>query len=153
VVSTGGLPVAQVAAAVGAPLPSNARLAAYLPYERLLPLTSVVVTNGGFGGVLQALRYAVPLVVAGDTADKPEVAARVRRVGAGIDLHSGTPSPRRLRRAVRKVLDDPSYRDHAGRISRHIQALGDPRGGIADVLELSATAPAHRATSGTPSDG
>ena len=36
-----------------------------------------MLTNGGYGGVQYALAHGVPLVVAGDTEDKPEVAARV----------------------------------------------------------------------------
>ena len=43
----------------------------------LLPRTDVLVTNGGYGGVQQALAHGVPLVVAGRTEDKVEVAARV----------------------------------------------------------------------------
>ena len=55
-----------------------------------------MVTNGGYGGVQQALAHGVPLVVAGDSEDKPEVAARVRWSGVGIDLRRGDPSPAQL---------------------------------------------------------
>ncbi|QHC69683.1 nucleotide disphospho-sugar-binding domain-containing protein [Rathayibacter sp. VKM Ac-2801] len=105
VVSTGLAPVASLG-----PLPENARAAEFLPYDLLLPLTSVVVTNGGFGGTLQALSHGVPLVVAGAAEDKPEVAARVAHAGAGIDLRTGQPSPEALRDAVADVLREPSYR-------------------------------------------
>jgi UDP:flavonoid glycosyltransferase YjiC (YdhE family) len=46
----------------------------------------------------------VPLVVAGDTEDKPEVAARVTWSGVGITLRTGRPRPDRLRAAVRRRL-------------------------------------------------
>jgi UDP:flavonoid glycosyltransferase YjiC (YdhE family) len=46
----------------------------------------------------------VPLVVAGDTEDKPEVAARVAWSGVGITLRTGRPRPDRLRAAVRRRL-------------------------------------------------
>lgn len=135
VVATGGRSPSAVADAVGGALPANVRLAAYLPYDRLLPRTSVVVSNGGYGGVLQSLRFGVPLVVAGASEDKPEVAARVRRVGAGIDLRTGSPTPRRVRRAVRRVLDDPAYRRGARALQEVIGDLGDPRSTVADALE------------------
>lgn len=61
VVSTGGMSGRAVRDAVGGQLPANVRMAAYLPYEQLLPYTDVVVSNGGYGGVQLALRYAVPL--------------------------------------------------------------------------------------------
>ena len=63
------------------------------PTTCLLPHVDAMVTNGGYGGVQQALAHGVPLVVAGDSEDKPEVAARVQWSGAGINLHTGRPSP------------------------------------------------------------
>ena len=72
-------------------MPANARQAPFLPYDRLLPRTSVTVTNGGWGGVLASLAAGVPLVVAGGTLDKPEIARRVAWSGTGVDLRTGTP--------------------------------------------------------------
>lgn len=72
-----------------------------------------MLTNGGYGGVQMALAQGVPVIVAGTTEDKPEVAARVAWSGAGIDLKSATPSPASVRAAVRRVLGDPSFRNRA----------------------------------------
>ena len=85
-------------------LPANVRLERFVPHDLLLPHVDVMVTNGGYGGVQQALANGVPLVVAGDSEDKPEVAARVQWSGAGINLHTGRPSPAMVARAVRRVL-------------------------------------------------
>ena len=85
-------------------LPANVRLERFIPHDLLLPHADVMVTNGGYGGVQQALANGVPLVVAGDSEDKPEVAARVQWSGAGINLHTGRPSPAMVARAVRRVL-------------------------------------------------
>jgi MGT family glycosyltransferase len=115
------------------PLPPNARAARYLPYDELLPRTDVVVTNGGFGGVQAALAAGVPLVVAGGTEDKPEVAARVAWTGAGIDLRTGTPDAVAVGRAVQRVLADPGYRSAARRIAADA-ATHDPFGEIAAEL-------------------
>ena len=68
---------------LGFPLPPNTYVAEYLPHDVLLPKVDVMVTNGGYGAVQRALSTGVPLVVAGDTEDKPEVAARVAWSGAG----------------------------------------------------------------------
>ena len=69
------------------------RLERFIPHDRLLPHVDVMVTNGGYGGVQQALANGVPLVVAGDSEDKPEVAARVHWSGTGVNLRTGRPSP------------------------------------------------------------
>lgn len=94
-------------------LPRNVFHAPFLPYDQLLPRISLMVTNGGFGGVQLALAEGVPLVVAGTTEDKPEVAARVERSGAGLSLRTSTPSERVLKAAVREVLDSPGFRRRA----------------------------------------
>ena len=113
VVSLGGRP-----ADVLGDVPGNARVAEYLPYDALLPVTDVMVTNGGFGGVQHALAHGVPLVVAGDTEDKPEVAARVAWAGVGVNLKTGRPDASAVRTAVRRVLDTPAYRSRAGAMAR-----------------------------------
>jgi UDP:flavonoid glycosyltransferase YjiC (YdhE family) len=121
-------------------LPDNARLERFLPHDVLLPRVDVMVTNGGYGGVQQALAHGVPLVVAGDSEDKPEVAARVQWSGTGINLHTGRPSKAMVSRAVRRVLTRPSYRARARALQEEIAAC-DPLGDItARLAELCATA-------------
>ncbi|MFL5251458.1 MAG: nucleotide disphospho-sugar-binding domain-containing protein [Rhodopila sp.] len=105
VVTAGGRPVE----AIPGPIPGNARLASYLPFEWILPKTDVFVTNGGYGSVNQAMSFGVPLVTAGLTEDKADVNARVAWSGVGIDLATNAPTPQGLRDAVRTVLDARSY--------------------------------------------
>lgn len=101
-------------------LPSNVRVAEFLPYDELLPRCAVMISNGGYGGVNHALRYGVPLVAVGASEDKREVAARVAWSGVGIGYARSSISPRRLRWAVRTVLAEPRYRDRAGELAAEI---------------------------------
>lgn len=135
VAATGGRPQSQLIELLGAPLPPNARVAEFLPYEQLLPRTDLMITNGGYGGVQQALRHGVPLVVAGATEDKPEVAARVEWSGVGVNLRTGRPSPRRVRRAVRAVLRERRYQAQASKLQRCISRLDDPVSTIVATVE------------------
>lgn len=118
VVSTGGRPVD----ALPAELPANVRVAEYLPYDRLLPEVDVFVTNGGFGGVQQALAQGVPLVVAGQTEDKVEVSARVGWTGVGINLRTNAPKPGQVAEAVHRVLVEPAFRDGARQVGEAMRA-------------------------------
>jgi UDP:flavonoid glycosyltransferase YjiC (YdhE family) len=102
-------------------IPANARVASYLPYRAVLPYTDVMISNGGFGGVHTALSAGVPLIVAGQTEDKPDVTARVAWAGAGVNLRTGHPEPDALRAAVDTVLRDHAYRDAARRIQREYE--------------------------------
>ncbi len=114
-------------------LPPNVRLERFIPHDLLLPHVDVMVTNGGYGGVQQALADGVPLVVAGDSEDKPEVAARVHWSGTGVNLHTGRPSVAMVARAVRRVLARPSYRERARALQAEIAAT-DPLGAISAAL-------------------
>jgi UDP:flavonoid glycosyltransferase YjiC (YdhE family) len=108
-------------------LPDNVRAAAFLPHDLLLPLVDAMVTNGGWGGVLAAVQAGVPLVVAGGSLDKPEVARRVAWSGVGIDLRTGRPGPAKLRRAVAQVLDRPELRRRARELATGLIAAGGTR--------------------------
>lgn len=108
-VTLGGKPVA----ALPGPLPGNVRVAAYLPFEWALSKTDAFVTNGGYGSINQALSFGVPLVTAGRLADRGDVGARVAWSGVGINLATDTPTPDALRSAVRRVLDEPQFRERA----------------------------------------
>jgi UDP:flavonoid glycosyltransferase YjiC (YdhE family) len=139
VAATGGRPVGDVVRAMGGRLPSNARVEEYVPYDELLPKTDVFVTNGGFGGVQRALAAGVPLVVAGATEDKPEIAARVQWAGYGIDLRTGTPTPEQVRGSVRQVLADDALRRRVEVLRDRMDTLPDPVDVIWDTLaELAA---------------
>jgi UDP:flavonoid glycosyltransferase YjiC (YdhE family) len=127
VATAGGRPVD----AIPGPIPANARLASYLPFEWLLPKVDILVTNGGYGSVNQAMSFGIPLVTAGLTEDKADVNARVAWSGVGIDLATNEPTPQALREAVRTVLEAPIYRrraslmaDEFGRIDTRSVVLG-----------------------------
>ncbi|MEZ0448578.1 nucleotide disphospho-sugar-binding domain-containing protein [Cellulomonas sp. ICMP 17802] len=102
--------------------PANVRATPFVPFERLLPLVDVMVTNGGFGGVQQALAAGVPVVVAGRTEDKAEVGARVAWSGVGLALPTDRLTDRttsqEVRRGVRRVLDNPSFARRAAELAQ-----------------------------------
>ena len=134
VVTTGGVPAPAVEALFGRPLPGNARVSPFIPYDLLLPHVDLCVTNGGYTGVTTALHHGVPLVQAGSTEEKAEIGARVRWSGAGVRVRSTSPGTLRVRRAVRTALHDPGYRSAAGRIGAELRRHDAAEEG-ADLLE------------------
>lgn len=143
VVATGGRPIADLG-----PLPANVRAAEYLPYDRLFPRLAAFVTNAGYGGLHYALAHGVPIVAAGRTEDKVETTARVAWSGAGINLKTQRPGARAVRRAVRRVIIDPSYRRASTRIGAEILAAPGAAGieaVLAELIGQSAANPGSRA--------
>lgn len=136
VVSTGGRPPEQLGLTA---LPANTRVGTFLSYPDLLPRTAVMLTNGGYGGVQMALSYGVPVVVAGTTEDKPEVAARVAWAGAGLNLKTDAPTPEQIRIAVRRLLIDGRYRAQAQRLQAEYAACDPVIRGATLIERLAAT--------------
>ncbi|KAK8084788.1 hypothetical protein PG997_006059 [Apiospora hydei] len=115
---------AQLGSSLQAQATTNVRIAPWVPYDQLLPLCSALVTNGGYGSVTQALAAGVPLVCAGTSEDKKDTAARVRHVGAGVDLGTERPGVESMRAAVRAVLEDATYKANAVRMRDELRAQG-----------------------------
>ena len=134
---TGGPPVARLG-----PLPANGRAAEFIPFDLLMPKISLMVTNGGFGGIHHALGHGIPLIVAGDTEDKSEIAARVAWAGAGIDLRTGNPDEDQIRDAVKSILGPGSYRERAESIGKEIRA-SNALGKIAATVQASSVGDGH----------
>ncbi len=99
-------------------VPSNAHVVEWLPYSALLPHVDVMITNGGYGGVHHALSYGIPVVVAGESSDKAEVAARVAHAGVGVNLRTAYPDTGLIAAAVRRI--DGTHRDAARRLGHQI---------------------------------
>ncbi len=119
IATAGGRPIE----AIPGPIPANARLASYLPFEWALAKADAFVTNGGYGSVNQALSFGLPIVTAELTQDKAEVNARVAWSGVGINLATNQPRPEAVREAVRAVLDKPNYRIHAASMAAEYAAI------------------------------
>jgi UDP:flavonoid glycosyltransferase YjiC (YdhE family) len=129
VVTAGGRPID----AIPGPIPANALLASYLPFEWVLPKVDVFVTNGGYGSVNQAMSFGIPLVTAGLTEDKADVNARVAWSGVGINLATNEPTPQALREAVRAVLDKPDYRRRAASMAAEFGGI-DTRSAVLRIV-------------------
>jgi UDP:flavonoid glycosyltransferase YjiC (YdhE family) len=90
--------------------------------EPLLAEAAVVVTGGGHGMIVRALTAGVPLVLVPGSGDV-ELARRAERLGAAVLLRRL--SPRSLRRAVDRVVDDRAYASAARQVA-HTVASADP---------------------------
>jgi UDP:flavonoid glycosyltransferase YjiC (YdhE family) len=134
VVTTGQAEPGDVYGALGGHLPGNVLLTRFAPYDLLLPHVSTFVTNGGYTGVTLALAHGVPLVQAGMTEEKHEIARRIEWTGVGVRLGTTRPRPQAVASGVRTVLAEPRYREAAARI-RAEMAQHDAGAEGADLLE------------------
>lgn len=137
VATTGGRDPASVPGEV----PQNAVVCAWVDYAQLLPHMDVMVTNGGYGGVHEALRHGIPLVLAGAQQDKAAIGTRVRLSGAGLAVAEMSPGERTIDRMVGQVLHDESYRRAARRLADDMAAAPGLAGAVAAVESVLPSRP------------
>jgi UDP:flavonoid glycosyltransferase YjiC (YdhE family) len=105
----------------------------FVDYEALFPHVDVFVSNGGFGSVLAAMCHGVPVVAAGKTEGKSDIDARIGHNRLGVDLRTERPRPARIRSAVRRVLDDPTFAANVDALRQDLDAY-DPMARIEAAL-------------------
>jgi MGT family glycosyltransferase len=114
VVTTGpSIPVEAVHA------PANVSVVERAPHSEVLRHASAVVTHAGHGTVIKSLAAGVPVVAIPLGRDQLDNAARVAHHGAGLRLKP-TAGPDPISRAVRRVLDEPSFAANARRLADSI---------------------------------
>jgi UDP:flavonoid glycosyltransferase YjiC (YdhE family) len=135
-----GLDVTVVAALGGAdpaslsiPVPDNAYVAGYVPFDVLLPKADLLITNGGAGGTHRALSSGLPVIIAGASEDKPANAARVAYHGLGINLGTATPTAAAVAEATVSLLADDEVRENVARLAK-VYAGHDP---VAEIERLT----------------
>jgi UDP:flavonoid glycosyltransferase YjiC (YdhE family) len=99
-------------------VPSNARVVEWVSYSRTMPLCDLVVCHAGHGTLARALASGCAVVACPAVGDMNENAARVDWAGAGVRVPRRFLSPRVLRLAVERALQDARMRDRARELAQ-----------------------------------
>jgi zeaxanthin glucosyltransferase len=105
-------------------LPGEPIVAAYWPQPAILPQCKAALLHGGFNTVLDALAAGVPLAVRPLAFEQPGTAARVARTGAGLVVGGQWLGRRRMRAALRSLLEEPGYGGAAVAMGQRMAKLG-----------------------------
>jgi UDP:flavonoid glycosyltransferase YjiC (YdhE family) len=95
------------------PVPENTRLVEWVSYARTMPECDVVVCHAGHGTLVRALSAGCAVVAAPAVGDMNENSARLDWAGAGVRIPHRFISPRPLRLAVERALNEPAIRARA----------------------------------------
>jgi UDP:flavonoid glycosyltransferase YjiC (YdhE family) len=109
-----------------APFPANARVERFIPQAALLPSAAVVVHHGGAGTTFGALAHGLPQLVIPQGADNFEHAAMCEAAGTSLTLRPGGVDPAAITRAVRRLLDEPSFAVASQRVAAEIAVMPGP---------------------------
>lgn len=112
-------------------LPKNFRHAAYVPGPLMAQRCDLVVFHGGHSSVMTTLNAGTPSVIIPTITERESNARRVASLGAGeivMPLNSADGEKRidvaEFRAKVKRVLNEPSYRRSARRISESMGQCG-----------------------------
>ena len=100
------------------PAPANATVVEWLSYARTMPHCDLVVCHVGHGTLARALVSGAPVLACPIAGDMAENAARLDWSGAGVRLPRRFISPRPLRLAVERILEDASIPARAQQLAR-----------------------------------
>ena len=128
----------------------NIRVGGYLPQARILERASAVVSHGGYNTVTAALGAGLPLFLLPMGADQPYNTERCITAGAALGVIQAQPpgpptaapppftppDPVVIRDGIRRLLEEPAFRDAALAIAAEIAAM-PPADHAAERLEAA----------------
>ncbi|XP_040148272.2 UDP-glucuronosyltransferase 2B31 [Ictidomys tridecemlineatus] len=103
-----------------ATLGPNTHIYKWIPQNDLLghPKTKAFITHGGTNGIYEAIYHGIPLVGIPLFADQPDNVMHMKAKGAALRLNFITMSSMDLLNALNTVINEPSYKENAMRLSR-----------------------------------
>ncbi|UFQ18666.1 MULTISPECIES: activator-dependent family glycosyltransferase [Streptomyces] len=126
-------------------VPDNTRMVEFVPLHVIIPSCSAVLHHGGIGPFLDSIVHEVPqLMVSRVLPDIGERGPRMEQAGAGLWIPGDDPeelSGERIRDHLVRLLEEPSFREGAGRLRAELLAQPTP---AEAVRELERLADGHR---------
>jgi MGT family glycosyltransferase len=115
---------------------ANVVVMATADHNDLMRRAALVVTHGGHGTMMRALRNGLPMIVIpGMAHDQAVNAAAVQAWGAGRAL-AGDASAATMRQAVQQVLQSPAYRDAARSVSHRLSGIDGAANAASEIDAL-----------------
>jgi zeaxanthin glucosyltransferase len=111
----------------------------YAPQLELLPKAALTITHAGMNTVLESLSNAVPMVAIPIANDQPGVAARIAWTGTGEVIPLKKVSVKNLRRTIKRVLREDSYKKNALKLQESIKQAGGVSKAVDIIEQVAAT--------------
>jgi len=122
-------------------VPDNTRMVEFVPLHVIIPSCSAVIHHGGIGPFLDSIAHQVPqLIVSRVLPDIGERGPRLERAGAGLWIPGDDPeelSGARIREHLVRLLDEPAFREGAGRLRDDLLAQPTPAQAVRELERLT----------------
>jgi len=117
-------------------VPANVMVVSYAPQIEVLKRSSLCITHAGLNTVLESLSSGVPMLALPITNDQPGVAARIADKKVGVVMSPDQASPEHFVAAIKRVLEDSTFRDNVRRVQEAIRST-DGLSIAAGILETA----------------
>jgi hypothetical protein len=118
-------------------IPSNFVVRPSVPQLEVLEQAAAFVTHGGMNSVLEGLWCAVPLMVIPQHVEQLLIGLHVAARGAGLVLRNHVAGKRvtaaELRRALGRILAEPSFHEAASAMQRSLHQTGGYRQAVDEI--------------------
>ncbi|CAH3034095.1 unnamed protein product, partial [Pocillopora meandrina] len=116
-------------------LGDNVKVSSWLPQNDILghPKTRLFIGHAGMNGMLEAAYHGVPMICVPFFADQFDNSVAAKHFGMAEILHKESITEESLVTLISTVLNNPSYRENAARISKSIKLR--PRSAIEEAAE------------------
>ena len=118
--------------------PDNVHIERFIPQSSLLPHCDVAINQGGTA-ILPILAHGLPMLLVPQGANQFHNADACTDAGVARTLQPGEVTAGAVRRDVRALLDDATYRARAAAIAKEIAAMPGPDEGVRAVSQLVTT--------------
>jgi MGT family glycosyltransferase len=141
VVSTGAYEDDYVTSRLPTNIPKNFRIAAFLPNSRMIPQADVVVQHAGAGTTMQCWAAGAPMVGIPMNHECFDIGQRIVESGCGVRIDKDKVTAEQLRKAVARVLREPSFKANAIRVRDELAHYDSKRVCADALLELASRGP------------
>ncbi|XP_075232021.1 UDP-glycosyltransferase UGT5-like isoform X1 [Lycorma delicatula] len=103
--------------------PDNVKLLKWMPQRDVLahPNIKIFISHGGLLGTTEAVYSGVPIIGMPFYGDQAVNVEAVQAAGAGIRLDFKNLNKETLENAIRRILDDPKYKENAKQLSERFR--------------------------------
>ncbi len=116
-------------------IPENIKVERNVDQIHVLQQADAFLTHCGMNSVNEALYYQVPLILFPQTNEQSGVAYRVNELGAGIYLKENSTDA--IRQAVKEILENNSFKEHAKKIAESFYRCGGAKKAAEKILSVS----------------
>jgi len=103
-------------------VPANVMVVNHAPQIEILRRSSLCITHAGLNTALESLSNGVPMLALPITNDQPGVAARIANKKVGVVMSPEQASPGNFVTAIKRVLEDSTFRDNVQRVQKAIRS-------------------------------